>query len=136
MSQKFFADGFKWIEKTSQLNKDHMENCNENSDVRYFCEVSAQYLDKLHDLHNDSLFFPERMKIEKVEKLVGNLRDKREYLIHIRSLKKALDQKLVLKKFHRVIKFKQKSWVKPCIDMDAELKKKAKNSFRKYFFRF
>ena len=45
------------------------------------------------------------MKIEKVEKLVANLHDKTEYVIHIRNLKQALNHGLVLKKVHRVIKF-------------------------------
>ena len=34
------------------------------------------------------------MKIEKVEKLVANLNDKTEYVIHIRSLKQALNHGL------------------------------------------
>ena len=41
---------------------------------------------------------PERMKIEKVEKLVANLHDKNEYVIHIRNLKQALNHGLALKK--------------------------------------
>ena len=52
-------------------------------------------------------FVPERMKIEKVEKLVANLHDKIEYVIHIRNLKQALNNKLVLKKAYEVIKFNQ-----------------------------
>ena len=44
-----------------------------------------------------------------MEKLVTNLHDKTEYVIHIRNLKKALDQGLLLKKAHTVIKFNQKS---------------------------
>ena len=32
-----------------------------------FLEVDVEYLEKLHGLHNDLLFLPERMKIEKVE---------------------------------------------------------------------
>ena len=48
------------------------------------------------------------MKIEKVEKLVANLLDKEEYVIHIRNLKEVLNCGLVLKKVHRVIKFNQK----------------------------
>ena len=35
------------------------------------------------------------MKIEKVEKLVANLHDKTEYVIHIRNLKQALNHGLV-----------------------------------------
>ena len=38
------------------------------------------------------------MKIEKVEKLVTNLHDKTEYVIHIRNLKQALNHELLLKK--------------------------------------
>ena len=47
------------------------------------------------------------MKIEKVQKFVANLHDKNEYVIHIRNLKQALNNVLVLKKLHRVIKFNQ-----------------------------
>ena len=39
------------------------------------------------------------MIIEKVEKLVANLYDKTEYVIHITSLKQALNHGLVFKKF-------------------------------------
>ena len=46
------------------------------------------------------------MKIEKVEKLVANLHDKTENIAHIRNLKQALlSHGLVLKNFHKVIKF-------------------------------
>ena len=48
----------------------------------------------------------------KVEKLVANLRDKKEYVLHIRNLKQALDHRLVLKKVHGVIKFNEKNFKK------------------------
>ena len=73
------------------------------------------------------------MKIEKVEEPVGNLFDKTEYVMHIRNLKQALNHGLVLKKFHRVIKFNQNAWLKPYIDMNTILRKKAKNGFEKDF---
>ena len=44
-------------------------------------------LKNLHELHNDLRFLPERIKIEKVEKLVDNLHNKTEYVIHIRKSK-------------------------------------------------
>ena len=42
-------------------------------------------------------------------------------MIHIKHLKQALNPGLVLKKVHRVIKFNQKAWLKPYIDMNNEL---------------
>ena len=49
-------------------------------------------------------FYLKKRKIEKVEKLVANLHDKTEYLIHIINLKQTLNHELVLKKLHRIIK--------------------------------
>ena len=70
-------------------------------------DVDDQYLQKLHELQNELSFLSERMKIEKVEKLVANLRNRTEYLIRIRNLKQALNNRLVLKRVHIVIKFNQ-----------------------------
>ena len=72
-----------WIKYTSQFNEDFIKNYNEESNDRYFLEADVQHFEKLHELHNDSPFLPERIKIEKMEKLVANLHDKREYFIHI-----------------------------------------------------
>ena len=135
MSQKLPVNNFEWIKDTSQFNEDFIKNYNEESDEGYFIKVGVQYLEKLHELHNDLPFLPERMKIEKVEKLVANLHDKTEYVIHIRNLKQALNHGLVLKKVHRVIKFNQNAWLKPYIDMNTDLRKKAKNCFKKEFFK-
>ena len=66
------------------------------------------------------------MKLRKIKKLFANLHDKTEYFALIRSLKQALNHGLILKKFHRVIKFDQKAWLKPYIDMNAKLRQKAK----------
>ena len=76
---------------------------NEESDQGYFLKTDVQYPGKLHELHIDLPFLPERMKIEKAEKLVTNLHDKTEYVIHIRDLEQALNQELIAKKVHRMI---------------------------------
>ena len=76
------------------------------------------------------------MKFEKVEKFVVNLHDKTEYVIHKRNLKQALNHGLVFKKVHKVIRFNQNTWLKPYIDMNTDLRKKAKNDFEKDFFKF
>ena len=126
MSQKLPVNNFEWIEDTSQFNEDFIKNYNEESDKGYFLEVDVQYTEKLHELHNDLPFLPERMKIEKVEKLVANLHDKTGYFIHIRNLKQALSSRLVRKKVYRVIKFNQNTWLKSYIDMNTDLKKSGK----------
>ena len=62
------------------------------------------------------------MKSEKKnEKFVANLYNNKEYVIHIRNLKQALNHGLVLKKVHRVIKFNQKAGLKPYIDIKTKL---------------
>ena len=71
---------------------------------------------------------PERIKIEKVEKLVARLHDKSEYVIHIRNLMQALNLGLVLRKVHKVIKFNQNDWLEPYIE------KKNKNWLWERFF--
>ena len=71
-----------------------------------------------------------------VKKLVGNLHDKTEYVIHIRNLRQPLNHWLVLEKIHRIIKFNQNAWPKPHIDINAGLIKKAKTDFEKKCFKF
>ena len=84
-------------------------------------------------MHNDLTFLPEEIKIEKIKKVVANLHDKTEYVIHIRNLKQASNSRLVMKKIQKVIKFDQSAWVKPNLDMNSDLRKKAKNDFKKVF---
>ena len=74
------------------------------------------------------------MKYNKCNKLVCNLYDKNNYIIHIRSLKQALSHGLILKKVHKVIQFNQEAWLKEYIDMNTKLRKQAKNNFEKDFF--
>ena len=65
------------------------------------------------------------MKIEKVEKLVVNLHDKTEYVIHIKNVKQALNHELVSKKIDRVNKVNQNARRKSYIDMNKDLRKKS-----------
>ena len=82
MSQKLPVNNFEQIEDSSQLNEDFIKNYNEGSDKGYFLEVDVPYFEKLHELHNDFSFLPERMKIEKVKRCVANSHNKIEYVIH------------------------------------------------------
>ena len=80
-------------------------------------------------------FSPKRMKINKCSKLICNLYDKENYVVHIRALKQALMHGSKLKKVHKVLQFNQKPWIKQFIKMNTELRKKAKNDFEKDFLK-
>ena len=73
--------------------------------------------------------------MNKVEQLICSIENKERYLIHIRFLKQALINGLKLKKVHGVIQFNQKDWLKQYIDLNAKLRKEAKNDSEKDFFK-
>ena len=129
MSQKLPVNGFKWIKHVTEIDEKFTNNYDEDSDKGYMFEVDVKYPRRLHDLHRDLPFLPKRMKIDKCKKLVCNLRNKKKDLVHIRSLKQALNCGLKLEKVHRIIEFNQEAWLKPYIDMNTELRKIAKNDF-------
>ena len=135
MFQKLPADGFKWKKNISKFNEDFTKDYDEDSDKGYILEVEVEYPKNLHDLHSDLPFLLERMKINKCNKVVCNLYDKNNYVVHIRSLKQALDHGLILKKVHRVIQFNQEAWLKEYFDMNTELRKQVKYDFEKDFFK-
>ena len=123
MSQKLPKNGFKWINYVTEIHEKFIKNYDEDSDKGYILEVDVKNPKKLHDLHSDLQFLPKRMKIDKCKKLVCNLRNKKKYLVHIRSLKQALNHGLKLTKVHRIIEFNQEAWLKPYIDMNTESKR-------------
>ena len=132
MSKKLPVGEFELI-NPEDYTEDIIKIYDENDDQGAIVEVDIDYLKKLHKLHSDLPFPPERMTINKVDKLISNLQNKRNYVVHIALLKQALDHRIIFKKAHRVIKFKQEAWLKPYIDMNTDLRKEAKNEFEKRF---
>ena len=61
--------------------------------------------------------------------------DKKNYVVHIRSLKQALNHGLILKKVQRVLQFNQEAWLKEYLNKNTKLRKKAKNDFRTNFYK-
>ena len=117
------------------MNKEFIKNYNENDNKGYIFEVDVRYPKKLHGLQSDLPFLPERMEINKCEKRVCNLFNKKKYVIHVNSLKQALNHGLKFKKIHRITEFNQKEWLKTYIDMNNELRKEAKTDFEKGLFK-
>ena len=70
-----------------------------------------------------------------VKKLVPNLVDKNNCVIHYRNLQQCLELGMKLKKIHRILKFKQKDWMKPYIDFNTQKRKEATNEANKNHFK-
>ena len=77
----------------------------------------------------------EGMSIGKVEKLIPNLRDKKEYVLHYRNLQLYLKLGLKLTKIHRALEFSQSNWLEPYIAFNTQKRTEAKNAFEKDFFK-
>ena len=118
--------GFRWMEK---------EELKDWKSMPCILEVDLTYPEKLHDLHNDYPLAPERLIVNKVEKLIPNLNDKKNYVIHHETLKLYLSLGLKLTKIHRGITFEESAWLKPYIDLNTNLRAKATNDFEKDFFK-
>ena len=124
MSRPLPTSKFKWVDiKPSQgeATQAQISALTTSKTKGYLLEVDVKYPTDLHDFHNDLPFMCEKMKINKVEKLVPNLRDKKNYVIYIRALDQALRHGLVLERIHRAIEFNQTDWMKPYIDFNTKL---------------
>ena len=135
MCQKLQVNGFEWVKKLSKFDECFLKNQDENSDKGYFLGVDVEYPKHLFSFHSNLPFSPERKKIEKCNKFICDFHDKKNYVVHLKTLKQSLNHGLILKKMHRVIQFNQKAWLKPYIDMNTELRKEAKTDFEKNFFK-
>ena len=89
----------------------------------------------MQNLHSDLPFLPERMVVNNTKKLICNLQNKKDYVVHINVLKQALDHGLKLIKVHQVIELDHEAWLKEYINFNTELRKNASNDFEKDVFK-
>ena len=135
MSEKLPTHGFKW------LTSGEMENLYKNQIVQVWeripciLEVDLTYPKDLHDLHNDYPLCPGRVKCDKVEKLIPNLKDKKNYVIHYKNLMQYISLGIELTKIHRGIRFVESDFMKLYINTNTNLRTQAKNNFEKDFFK-
>ena len=134
MSKKLPVGEFNWIHP-EDYTEDFIKSYNDNDEIGAILELDIEYPTMIRAKHRDLPFLPERRKINKVEKLVATIDDKEKYVVHIATLKQALNHGLKLKKVHRVIEFRQEEWLKKYIDKNTELRKDANTEFEKDFFK-
>ncbi|XP_050513029.1 uncharacterized protein LOC126888699 [Diabrotica virgifera virgifera] len=139
MSQFLPYGGFEWVDANIDV-----LSIPDDSSEGYFLEVDLEYPQHIHDRHKDLPFCPQSLNPKTMlspkrpreqTKLMATLHDKERYVIHYRTLKQALAHGLILKKIHRVLKFKQSPWLKSYIDLNTNLRKAAKNEFEKNLFK-
>lgn len=149
MSEHLPINGYQWLSESEiemnfntpnyRKNTSLILNLKDDADIGYIFEVDLHYPPELHDKHNDFPFCPEKRSISgitKNDKLLLTFYDKKNYIVHYRMLKLALEHGLVLKKVHRVLQFSQRAWMKPYIDLNTELRAQADNEFKKNFYKY
>ncbi len=98
-------------------------------------DVDLEYPVELHDLHNEYPLAPEKINVNKVDKLIPNLNDKTNYVLHHETLKLYLSLGLKLKKIHRGITFKEDDFMRPYIKLNTDMRAKGTTDFEKDFYK-
>ena len=135
MSKKLPTHGFKWLSSGEMKNLFNNQIVQVWEKIPCILEVDLKYPENLHDSNNDYPLCPERVKCNKVEKLIPNLRDKKNYVIHYKNLMQCISLGMELTKIHRGIKFVESDFMKLYIDTNTNLRTQAKNNFEKDFFK-
>ena len=136
MSEKLPTHGFKWLTSGEMNNLFNNQIVQVWERIPCILEVDLKYPENLHDPHNDYPLCPERVECKnKVEKLIPNLRDKKNYVIHYKNLMQCISLGIELTKIHRGIRFVESDFMKLYIDTNTNLRTQAKNNFEKDFFK-
>jgi hypothetical protein len=150
MSDPLPIGDYRWEET-----KDFNVKQSVDGDRGFMIEVDLEYPEHLHDLHSDYPLSPENCKgeysplmkqyykelgysekeIKNTNKLIPNLRNTSNYVIHLKNLQLYLSLGMILTNIHRSISFQQDTWLQYYINFNTDQRKKAKNDFEKDFFK-
>ena len=155
MAQQLPYSDFEWVDQDELTKIDWLAQT-VNQEIGYIAKVDLEYSAVLHDKHNDYPLAPERIKVQdewlsdtavniraqyKIPrsdcntKLIPNLMDKHSYVLHYRLLSFYLTHGLILKKVHAAIKFHQKAWLKPYIELNQKKRAEATCDLEKDFYK-
>ena len=132
-----------------------VNSISEKSPIAYIVKVDLEYPEELHVLHNDYPLAPEKLaipydmlsdyckkladkdgrKVGDEIKLIPNLSDKTNYVLHYRNLQLYLSSGMKLTKIHKVLKFKQSDWMKKYIDFNIKKEQMLLIVLRKIIFK-
>ena len=136
MTQYLPYGNFKWMSK-KEIDKFNLGLIEENSLNGYILEVDLEYPSGLYNFHNYYPVAPEKLKINsnmlskycsgiannygkkvgEVDKLIPNLGNKKNYVIHYRNLQLYISLGMKVTKVHKILKFKQSDWLKNLLNL-------------------
>ena len=135
MIQSLPVSDFKFLSE-KEINRFDLDSIDENSETGYILECNLEYCKELYDRHSDYPLCPENIEVSSdmlskycsdianeygikvggVKKLIPNLCDKVEYVVHYKNLQYYLSLGMKLTKVHRILKFKQSNWLKEYVE--------------------
>lgn len=157
ITQMFIGNAdFRKLEfKPSDFTRDLILNLDDNAEYGYTFIVDLEIPIDLYEKFKDYPMLPEHYipkegelfeyqknlikdkigNAPKEGKLITTLHSKKDYVIDFRMLKECLRRGIILKSVNNYIRFKQKAWLKPYIDLNTRLRQEAKNDFEKDFYK-
>lgn len=136
MTKKIPISEFRLLNQ-KEINCFDVMSVSDDSEYGFILEVDLEYPESVHDFHSDLPFAPEKFIPPggKTPKLIANLYDKFNYVIHYIHLKQCLKSGLLLRKIHRILTFRQEEYLKKYIDLNTTLRQASKTAFEKDFFK-
>jgi len=157
MCQPLPHSEFCWVEDPSVFTRDFILGLDEEGDIGYTLEVDLNYPSHLHHRTSDLPLAPESGQVTEdmfsgfmtslhqilnpnkkfipSRKLLLTQYSKEHYVVHFVILKFYLEMGLELKHVHRVIKYRQKPWLKEYINFNSEQRALASSQFLKAFYK-
>ena len=140
---------FEWLKNVDNFDVNWIS---QKRPIGYIFEVDLKYPDELHVLHNDYPLAPEKLiipydmsdyckkiadeygiKVGDVKKLIANLNNKTNYIVHNRNLQLYLSLGMKLAKIHKAVKFKQYDWMKSISILTLKKEQKLLINLKKTF---
>jgi hypothetical protein len=148
-------DNFKWLE-LKIADKVDWSKINTEGKNGFILEVDLQYPSHLHELHSNFPLAPENIELDYENlspfakkslyrstqnkkysdiKLSATYHDRKNYVLHFKNLKLYLSLGMKLTCIHRVLKFRQKNFIEPFIELCTIERQKAKTKFEQDQFK-
>ena len=146
---------FEWLPKY-HISSFSIDDVDLDGEYGYILEVDLEYPEGLHYLHNDFPLAPDSYKIDlddlskyskecfklsnqnpsyKSTKLTSTFLDREKYVVHMKNLKLYVNLGMRLKKIHRILRFKQDSFLEPFISKCTNERIISKTPFEKNLFK-